>query len=67
VTAIVYFSDKDVAVSYTLKYIRAELNYQSIEKMKHIVIITPVFCKTLYVCMNASISIAMWTIVLMSV
>ncbi|CAF3880675.1 unnamed protein product [Rotaria sordida] len=53
-------------LAITLKYIRAELNYQSIEKKKDIIIITSVFCKTLYVGMNASISITMWTIVLMS-
>lgn len=54
-------------LSITLKYIRAEINYQSIEKQKNLVIIVPAFCKTLYVCMNTCISIAMWTIVLMSV
>ncbi|CAF3029651.1 unnamed protein product [Rotaria sp. Silwood2] len=53
-------------LAITLKYIRAELNYQSIEKKRDIIIITPTFCKILYVCMNACISIAMWTIVLMS-
>ncbi|CAF1015170.1 unnamed protein product [Rotaria sordida] len=53
-------------LAITLKYIRAELNYQSIEKKKNIILITPVFCKILYVCMNACISITMWTIVLMS-
>jgi len=53
-------------LSITLKYIRAEINYQSIEKHKDIIILSPVFCKTLYVCMNTCISIAMWTIVLMS-
>jgi hypothetical protein len=54
-------------LAITLKYMRAELNYQSIEKMKNIIIIKPAFCKALYVCMNTCISIAMWTIVLMSV
>jgi hypothetical protein len=54
-------------LSITLKYIRAEINYQSIEKQKDLIIIVPAFCKTLYVCMNTCISIAMWTIVLMSV
>jgi hypothetical protein len=54
-------------LSITLKYIRAEINYQSIVKHKDIIILSPVFCKTLYVCMNTCISIAMWTIVLMSV
>ncbi|CAF1005922.1 unnamed protein product [Adineta steineri] len=38
-------------LAITLKYVRVELNYQS----------------RLYVCMGASISITMWTIVLMSV
>jgi hypothetical protein len=54
-------------LSIILKYIRAEINYQSIEKQKHLIILTAAFCKALYVCMNTCISIAMWTIVLMSV
>jgi len=54
-------------LSITLKYIRAEINYQSTERGRNIVILTPDFCKALYVCMNTCISIAMWTIVLMSV
>ena len=53
-------------LSITLKYIRAELNYQSIDKKKDIILITPAFCKILYICMNTCISITMWTIVLMS-
>ncbi|CAF4859288.1 unnamed protein product, partial [Rotaria sp. Silwood1] len=51
-------------LAITLKYIRSEINYQSLEK--DTMIMTSVFCKILYVFMNASISIAMWTIVLMS-
>jgi hypothetical protein len=51
----------------TLKYIRAELNYQSLEKRRDIITLIPNLCKALYVLMNASISIAMWIIVLMSV
>ncbi len=54
-------------LSITLKYIRAEINYQSTERGRNIIILTPDFCKALYVCMNTCISIAMWTIVLMSV
>jgi hypothetical protein len=54
-------------LSITLKYIRAEINYQSVERGRPIAILTPDFCKALYVCMNTCISIAMWTIVLMSV
>lgn len=50
-----------------LKYVRVELNYQSTIKRKEIFFITSAFCKALYVCMNSCISIAMWTIVLMSV
>ena len=50
----------------TLKYIRAEINYQSTEKSQEIFLLIPSVCKTLYVLMNASISISMWTIVLMS-
>ena len=53
-------------LAITLKYIRAEINYQSTEKNHQIVFLTPIVCKTLYVLMNASISIAMWIIVLMS-
>jgi hypothetical protein len=49
-----------------MKYIRAELNYQSIGKQKHLTVLTPATCKALYVLMNAFISMAMWTIVLMS-
>ncbi|UJR09398.1 hypothetical protein I4U23_013640 [Adineta vaga] len=54
-------------LAIVLKYLRAELNYQSTIKMKEISFITVGFCKALYVCMNTCISIAMWTIVLMSV
>ncbi len=50
----------------TLKYIRAEINYQSIEKGHQISLLIPSVCKALYVLMNSSISISMWTIVLMS-
>ncbi|CAF1300549.1 unnamed protein product [Rotaria sordida] len=53
-------------LAITFKYIRAELNYQSINKKKDIFLITPAFCKILYVCMNACMSITMWAIVLMS-
>ncbi|CAF1254265.1 unnamed protein product [Rotaria sp. Silwood1] len=53
-------------LSITLKYIRAEMNYQSIEKGHEIFLLIPSICKALYVSMNACISIAMWTIVLMS-
>jgi len=53
-------------LSILLKYIRAEINYQSTEKHREIFILIPWVCKTLYVLMNASISIAMWIIVLMS-
>lgn len=53
-------------LAIALKYLRAELNYQSTIKLKEIFIITISFCKALYVCMNTCISIAMWTIVLMS-
>ncbi|CAF4912425.1 unnamed protein product, partial [Rotaria sp. Silwood1] len=53
-------------LSITLKYIRAEMNYQSIEKGHEIFLLIPSICKALYVLMNACISIAMWTIVLMS-
>ena len=49
-----------------LKYIRAEINYQSMVKGHQIFLLTPLACKALYILMNASISIAMWTIVLMS-
>lgn len=48
------------------KYIRAELNYQSIGKQKQLILLAPVICKVIYVLMNAFISMAMWTIVLMS-
>ena len=54
-------------LAITLKYIRAELNYQSLEKHRSVILLTPCLCKALYVFMNTSISIAMWTIVLMSV
>lgn len=54
-------------LSMSLKYIRLEINYQSVQNERHIAVLTPNFCKALYVCMNACISIAMWTIVLMSV
>jgi len=53
-------------LSITLKYIRQEINYQSISKLKFIPFLTPTFCQTLYIGMNTCISIAMWTIVLMS-
>ncbi len=53
-------------LAITLKYIRAEINYQSTEKGHQIIILIPAMCKTLYVLMNSSISIAMWIIVLMS-
>lgn len=54
-------------MAIALKYIRVELNHQSTVKQKEIFFINMVFCKALYVCMNTCISIAMWTIVLMSV
>jgi hypothetical protein len=53
-------------LSITLKYLRAEINYQSTEKDHEIFLLTDFGCKTLYVLMNASISISMWIIVLMS-
>ncbi len=53
-------------LSITLKYMRAEINYQSTEKDHEIFLLTSAGCKTLYVLMNASISISMWIIVLMS-
>ncbi len=53
-------------LSIILKYIRAEINYQSTEKGHEIFLLISPICKTLYVLMNASISIAMWIIVLMS-
>ncbi|CAF0855666.1 unnamed protein product [Rotaria sordida] len=53
-------------LSISLKYIRAEINYQSIEKGHEIFLLIPAVCKALYVSMNACISITMWTIVLMS-
>lgn len=53
-------------LAITLKYIRAEINYQSTEKGREIAILIPAVCKTVYVLMNSSISIAMWIIVLMS-
>lgn len=49
------------------KYIRAELNYQSLEKQRNISFLVPATCKTLFVLMNGFISMGMWTIVLMSV
>ena len=49
-----------------MKYLRAELNYQSIEKEKQLFFLVPSTCKTIYVLMNAFISMAMWTIALMS-
>jgi len=54
------------ALSIILKYIRQEINYQSINKLKIIPFLTPAFCRILYICMNTCISVAMWTIVLMS-
>ncbi|CAF3841681.1 unnamed protein product [Rotaria sp. Silwood1] len=53
-------------LSITFKYIRAEINYQSVGKGREIFLLTSSVCKALYVLMNACISIAMWTIVLMS-
>ena len=49
-----------------MKYTRAELNYQSIGKQKDLTLLTSATCKAIYVLMNAFISMAMWTIVLMS-
>ncbi|CAM4771592.1 unnamed protein product [Rotaria magnacalcarata] len=49
-----------------LKFVRAEINYQSNEKDYTIFLLTPITCKAIYVLMNASISISMWMIVLMS-
>lgn len=54
-------------LSIAWKYIRSEINYQSVENQRQISILTLTFCKILYVCMNACISITMWTIVLMTV
>lgn len=53
-------------LSIVLKYIRAEVNYQSMEKGHQISFLIPSVCKSLYVTMNSCISIAMWIIVLMS-
>jgi hypothetical protein len=53
-------------LSITLKYVRAEINYQSTEKGHEIFLLTSAGCKILYVLMNSSISISMWMIVLMS-
>lgn len=53
-------------LSIAWKYIRSEINYQSVENERAIAILTPTFCRILYVCMNACISITMWTIVLMT-
>ncbi|CAF1613068.1 unnamed protein product [Rotaria sp. Silwood1] len=53
-------------LSIILKYIRAEINYQSTKNGHKIFLLTPSACKILYVLMNACISITMWTIVLMS-
>ncbi|UJR36694.1 hypothetical protein I4U23_029411 [Adineta vaga] len=53
-------------LAITLKYIRAEINYQSIEKGHQIFLLIPSVCKALYVLMNTSISVSMWTIALMS-
>lgn len=53
-------------LAIVMKYIRAELNYQSIGKQKQLILLAPVICKVIYVLMNAFISMAMWTIVLMS-
>jgi hypothetical protein len=53
-------------LAIALKYVRAEGNYQSIEKGRETLLLIPWICKTIYVLMNASVSIAMWTIVLMS-
>ncbi|CAF3661354.1 unnamed protein product [Rotaria socialis] len=36
-------------LAITLKFIRAEINYQSIVKMRDVSFMTPFFCKTLYV------------------
>ncbi|CAF4399828.1 unnamed protein product [Rotaria socialis] len=35
-------------LAITLKFIRAEINYQSIVKMRDVSFMTPFFCKTLY-------------------
>ncbi|CAF3495744.1 unnamed protein product [Rotaria sp. Silwood1] len=53
-------------LSIVLKYIRAEMNYQSLEKGHEIFLLIPSVCKVLYVLMNACISIGMWTVVFMS-
>ncbi|CAF1071224.1 unnamed protein product [Rotaria sp. Silwood1] len=53
-------------LSIIFQYIRAEINYQSTEKGYETLLLTSSACKTLYILMNACISIAMWTIVLMS-
>lgn len=50
----------------TLKYLRAEINYQSTEKGRQVFMLTSFICKTLYIFMNSCISVSMWTIVLMS-
>ena len=49
------------------KYLRAELNYQSIEKENTVELLVPALCKAIYVLMNTCISSAMWTIALMTV
>lgn len=54
-------------LSVVTKYIRAELNYQSMERQRNISFLVPATCKTLVVLMNGFISMGMWTIVLMSV
>lgn len=53
-------------LAITLKYIRAEINYQSVDKGHDILLLTTFTCKALYILMNSSISSSMWTIVLMS-
>ncbi|CAF0903574.1 unnamed protein product [Didymodactylos carnosus] len=50
----------------TLKYFRAELNYQSAEKGHNIFLLKSTFCKILYVLLSTSISVDIWIIVLMS-
>lgn len=53
-------------MAISLKYIRSEITYQSLQKHHDLAILTEEFCKALYVLMNSSISITMWIIVLMS-
>lgn len=53
-------------LAITMKYLRAELNYQSIEKGYQSPLLVRPVCNAMYVLMNTGISVAMWTIVLMS-